>query len=125
VCNGTNAPYGVADWLLTTRPGVFGLLGGWANPTGVALVLLLTLMTACSLPCVRKGGYFQVFYYSHLSYWPFAVLLVLHAPAAWLWLIAPLIVLAAERAHRAAATFAGQGRTVVLDAVTMPSRLGK
>ena len=26
--------YSAADWLLTSTPGLFGLVPGWANPTG-------------------------------------------------------------------------------------------
>ena len=42
------------------RPGVFGLIGGIANPSGVALILILSTMVICSLPFVRRGGYFEV-----------------------------------------------------------------
>ena len=52
--------YTFADWLLTSRPGLFGLLGGCANPTGVALMAILTVMFVCSMTWVRKGGYFEV-----------------------------------------------------------------
>ncbi len=56
-CNGTGAggrgPWEAWEWLLTPRPGVFGLVGGAANPTGVALAASLTIMAVCSLPVVR------------------------------------------------------------------------
>lgn len=48
------------DWLMTSSPGLFGLIGGWANPTGVALMAILTVMYICSMKWVRKGGYFEV-----------------------------------------------------------------
>ena len=52
--------YTFLDWLLTSRPGLFGTVGGVANPTGVALVAVVTVITVCSMTWVRKGGYFEV-----------------------------------------------------------------
>ena len=53
--------WNVYDWLLTIKPGVFGLAKGWANVTGGALITILTIMVICSLPIVRQSGHFQVF----------------------------------------------------------------
>ncbi len=72
--------YTYAEWMFTVRPGLFGLLPGWANPTGVLLEFIMIIIFFSSLECVRRGGYFNLFYYFHLLYWPFMVLLVLHAP---------------------------------------------
>lgn len=48
------------EWLFTTNPGLFGLYPGIANITGWLLCLVLAIMGVCSLPSVRKGGYFEV-----------------------------------------------------------------
>ncbi|XP_030811337.1 NADPH oxidase 5 [Camarhynchus parvulus] len=83
------------DWLLAlreyvrrARPGVGGV-GGTAPQTGLALLALLLAMLACSLPCVRRGGHFEVFYWSHLSYIPVWLLLLLHGPHFWKWFLIP------------------------------------
>ena len=52
--------WSVAEWLLTPYPGVFGLIKGYANITGVLLILVLTIIVICSLPHVRRSGHFQV-----------------------------------------------------------------
>lgn len=52
--------YSMSEWLLTTRPGLFGLVGGGANPTGLALIMILFVMSLCSMPFVRRGGSFEV-----------------------------------------------------------------
>ncbi len=57
---GPGRPYDFGDWLLTSRPGLFGLLGGAANPTGVALMVILVVMVISSMKWMRKGGYFEV-----------------------------------------------------------------
>ena len=59
-CPGDAEPWSYSDWLFTMKPGVFGLCGGMANPTGVALMTSLFIMVICSLPFVRRGGYFEV-----------------------------------------------------------------
>ena len=49
-----------ADWLLTMRPGVFGLVPGCANLTGVLLILVLTTIFIGALRFVRRSGHFEV-----------------------------------------------------------------
>lgn len=52
--------YTLAEWLFTDRPGKFGLVQGLANPTGVALFVILLVMFVCSQAFVRRGGSFEV-----------------------------------------------------------------
>ena len=60
MCNKTGTKWNYGEWLFTSKPGVFGMIGGCANPTGVALISILTIMVLCSLPCVRRSGRFEV-----------------------------------------------------------------
>ncbi len=53
-------PWSYYDWIMTARPNVFGLIDGWANPTGVVLMAIIVVMVICSMPFVRRGGYFEV-----------------------------------------------------------------
>lgn len=58
--------YTITEWLLTDRPAMFGLIEGYANPTGVILIILLMTIMLCSMPFVRRGGCFEVTrYISH------------------------------------------------------------
>lgn len=49
-----------AEWIFTAKPGLFGLVGGWANPTGVILFVIICIMFVCSQAFVRRGGCFEV-----------------------------------------------------------------
>ena len=60
--SGQKTRYSYWEWMLTSKPHVFGLFGGWANPTGILLLLILTVMFICSLPFVRRRGHFEVNY---------------------------------------------------------------
>ena len=60
ICIAKGRPWTFAEWLFTSKPGIFGLVKGWAMPTGVGLVITLTIMSCLSLPCVRMKGHFQV-----------------------------------------------------------------
>ncbi|NXJ09408.1 NOX5 oxidase, partial [Odontophorus gujanensis] len=78
----------LAEFLLTARPGGGGL-SGTAPQTGLALQALLLAMLAFSSPCVRRGGHFELFYWSHLSYVSVWALLFFHAPNFWKWFLVP------------------------------------
>ena len=92
--------YTLTEWMLTTKPGLYGFCGGCANPTGIGLASILLIMFVCSQPFVRRGGSFEIFYWTHLLYIPFWVLVLFHGPNFWKWFIGPLTVYLIERAIR-------------------------
>ena len=53
-------PWSYYEWIMTAKPNLFGLIPGWANPTGVVLMGIIIVMVICSMPFVRRGGYFEV-----------------------------------------------------------------
>ncbi|XP_062062196.1 NADPH oxidase 5 isoform X1 [Lepus europaeus] len=97
------SPFQFWELLLTTRPGI-GWVHGLASPTGVALLLLLLLMVACASACVRRSGHFEVFYWTHLAYLPMWLLLILHGPNFWKWLLVPGTLFFLEKAVGLAAS---------------------
>ena len=131
--------------MFTSKPGLFGLMGGWANPTGVALILILTVMVVCSLPCVRRSGHFeaspsdkattlklqakitnhsQVFYFTHLLYFADFSILALHAKTPWHWIITPVTVYACELLYRLSSMFTDKwGRSIVTSGIVLPSNV--
>ena len=110
-------------WIFTTMPGVFGLQHGFANITGVGLIIILTVMFVCSLSYVRRSGYFQVFYFSHMLYFVYWMFLVVHAPDFWKWIIVPFILFVCEQTWGVLMSFLSRGKTVVSAGVILPSRV--
>ncbi|XP_071869754.1 NADPH oxidase isoform X2 [Bombus fervidus] len=115
--------YTMSEWLLTSRPALFGLIGGYANPTGVILIVLLAVITMCSMPFVRRGGCFEVFYWSHLLYIPFWILTILHGPNFWKWFIGPGTIYMLERIRRIAWSRSQLGKTYISSGLLLPSRV--
>ena len=115
--------YTMSEWLLTDHPGRFGLVNGYANPTGVILVFILAIMTICSMKFVRRGGCFEIFYWSHLLYIPFWVLLILHGPNFWKWFVGPGTIYLLERTQRIAWSRSELGKTYISSGLLLPSKV--
>ena len=124
-CNSTIGaqPWTVAQWLFSRQPNIFGLIPGTANPTGVALMIILSVMFVCSLPFIRRRGHFEIFWYTHNLYWAYFVLLVIHAPQYWMWLILPGVIWIFEMAYRTIHYIFGAGKTVIKAGVILPSKV--
>ncbi|XP_055837078.1 NADPH oxidase 5 isoform X2 [Episyrphus balteatus] len=115
--------YSLAEWLFTSRPGLFGLIKGWANPTGCALIVILMIMFVCSQPFVRRKGSFEVFYWTHLLYVPFWILTIFHGPNFWKWFILPGLVYAVERILRFVWMKSEHGKTYISSGLLLPSKV--
>uniref|UniRef100_A0ACB8E514 Uncharacterized protein n=1 Tax=Sphaerodactylus townsendi TaxID=933632 RepID=A0ACB8E514_9SAUR len=88
--------YCLWEYLLTTRPGI-GWVYGTASLSGLFLQLLVALLFVCSCPFVRKGGHFEVFYWTHLSYVFIWALLIVHGPNFWKWFVVPGFLFLVEK----------------------------
>jgi hypothetical protein len=119
----SRGPWTYYEWLFTTQPGVFGLYPGIANVTGISLIIILTLMVVCSMPFVRRGGQFEVFYFTHLLYVAYWGLLILHAPEFWKWFMAPGIIFLLELSYRMISSWMGKGKTSIFAGVVLPSKV--
>ncbi|XP_044737262.1 NADPH oxidase 5-like [Chrysoperla carnea] len=113
--------YTTAEWLVTTRPGLFGLIPGFANPTGIILVIIFTIMFVCSQAFVRRGGCFEIFYWTHLLYVPFWVLVTLHGPNFWKWFLIPVFIYFVERINRFIWMRTERGKTYISSGLLLPS----
>lgn len=121
VVNANN--YTLNQWLLTTDPKLFGLIPGCANPTGIALAVILFVMFICSQPFVRKSGSFEIFYWTHLLYIPFWILVLFHGPNFWKWFIVPGLIYVIERAIRLIWLRSERGKTYISSGILLPSKV--
>ena len=103
--------------MFTVSPGLYGLIPGWANLTGVLLLIILFVILATSQECVRRGGFFNTFYFCHLLYWPFFILLILHAPNFTYFAVVPGFCIINHILHR---IFYGHTKTIVKKATLLP-----
>ncbi|XP_067631411.1 uncharacterized protein Nox [Eurosta solidaginis] len=115
--------YTIGEWLLTDRPGLFGLIPGCANPTGLALLIILLIMFICSQPFVRRKGSFEVFYWTHLLYIPFWILLLFHGPNFWKWFLVPGLIYIVERLLRFVWMKSEHGKTYISSGLLLPSKV--
>uniref|UniRef100_A0A1I8PMR9 NADPH oxidase 5 n=1 Tax=Stomoxys calcitrans TaxID=35570 RepID=A0A1I8PMR9_STOCA len=115
--------YTIGEWLLTDRPGLFGLIPGCANPTGMALFIILLIMFICSQPFVRRKGSFEVFYWTHLLYIPFWILVLFHGPNFWKWFLVPGIIYIVERVLRFVWMRGDHGKTYISSGLLLPSKV--
>ena len=66
---------------------------------------------------------FQVFYFTHLLYFAYYVLLVLHAPEFWKWLLVPGMIFLLELTYRILSSLMGKGKTNIFAGVVLPSKV--
>ena len=80
------------------------LLGTDVGLSGLIALGALLLMWFFALGFLRRSGWFEAFYFSHLLYVAFFGVLLYHAPDFWKWAAAPLSLFAVEivlrRAHK-------------------------
>jgi len=94
--NSSEPVFTFAELLFTNKSGV-----GWAwaisMPTGWALLFILVIIVIFALPCIRKKGYFQIFYFTHWIHVLYYIILVLHTTHFWKWFLVPFLICLIER----------------------------
>lgn len=65
----------------------------------------------------------QIFYWSHLLYIPFWILMILHGPNFWKWFIGPGIIYLFERSRRIAWSRSQRGKTYISSGLLLPSKV--
>lgn len=118
---GANLTY--AEWLLTTGPKVNGLFPGLANPTGIILFLICIIMGIGAFPCIRQRGHFEVFYWTHVSYLVFFVVMILHCDMTIYWVSLPLFIFLFGKALMIKRWLDGRGKTYAVCGRLLPSKV--
>lgn len=80
------------------------LLGTSSGLTGLILMVVFAVMWIFALDGVRRSGKFELFYFTHMLYFAWFALLLLHGPVFWIWAGVPILGYLAERLIRLRAT---------------------
>lgn len=67
--------------------------------------------------------FFQIFYWTHLLYVPFFLLLILHCPNFWKWFIIPGLLYLCERLYRFSLMRSEHGKTYISSGLLLPSKV--
>ena len=118
-------PLNITGWeFLFSVHTPLGWVGGAAGLTGWILTIILLIIFFCALPCVRRNGYFEVFYWTHNLFVIWYILLILHGPVFWYWFIGPAFIYIIERILRSRFfKLARYGRTYIEEGIILPSKV--
>ena len=117
--------FSYSEWLFTSSPGIFGTIGGYGYPTGVLLSFILLVMMLGALPVIRRRGFFEVFYWSHLCYVLFFLLCIFHAPTIWPWLVLPGAIFLLSKILVFIRLVFGHRKSVAVECTALQSKVTK
>ncbi|XP_022235749.1 NADPH oxidase 5-like [Limulus polyphemus] len=126
ICNFTRISNGnrhLAAWLLFSTETGIGWVKGSACITGWILLVILITMVICALNCIRRRGMFEIFYYTHLLYLAFWIILLLHGPNFWKWFLGPALLFLVETLMKIQMSFSKRGKTCVIKGILLPSKV--
>lgn len=83
------------------------------------------LMLLGALPVIRRQGFFEMFYWTHLNYITFSVLYCLHSPAGLLWFLVPGAVFLLYKLSVFVRLCLGLRSSVALECTALQSRVTK
>ncbi len=89
-----------------------------ANVTGLLLLWVFATMWLYSRERVRRSGSFEAFHFSHMLYFVWLALMLLHGPVFWVWVALPGLGYVIERIVRASAS---SQATRIIEATVLPS----
>ncbi|CAF1133458.1 unnamed protein product [Adineta steineri] len=105
-------------YMFTTKHGI-GWIGDFAPLSGIILCIILIIIVICSMQWIRRGGHFQIFYWTHLLYFPFFVILIIHAENFWKWIIGPLSLFLIEKLYSVLKRYSSHSGRTYLRFVTI------
>jgi predicted ferric reductase/Ca2+-binding EF-hand superfamily protein len=88
--NYSSLPEGMDHYLFSTQAGL----------TGVLLTAVFVVMWVCAMDFVRRGGHFELFYFTHFGFILWFGLALVHGPVFWQWVALPVAAYIVERIIR-------------------------
>ncbi len=76
------------------------------------------------MPFVRNNGYFQAFHWFHMLVIPWLLILIIHAPNFWIWILIPLFCYVLENVLRYRKISSQKfGETYIEESFVLPSKV--
>jgi predicted ferric reductase/Ca2+-binding EF-hand superfamily protein len=88
--NYSSLPESMGYYLFSTQAGL----------TGVLLTAVFVVMWVCTMDFVRRGGHFELFYFTHFGFVLWFGFALFHGPAFWQWVALPVAAYIVERIMR-------------------------
>ncbi|CAM1325380.1 NOX5 (predicted) [Pycnogonum litorale] len=114
--------FSLYEYLFTLKPGI-GWVGGSASVTGWCLLAIIIVIVIAAHPCVRRSHMFEVFFFTHLLFVPYYLLLIIHAPSFWKWFLIPMTLYFLETCNRLREYYTRRGKTYICQASLLPSKV--
>jgi NADPH oxidase 5 len=99
----------------------YSAAGAWAklaNVTGLVLLWTFVMMWLFSRERVRRSGHFEAFHFTHMLYFVWLGLMLVHGPVFWMWVVLPGVGYLVERIVRAGSR---SQPTTLIEAKILPS----
>ncbi|CAF3931944.1 unnamed protein product [Adineta steineri] len=120
---GRRTEHSWSTFMFTTYPDI-GWIGGFTPLSGIILCIILAIIIICSMKWIRHGGHFQVFYWTHLLYLVFYIVLIVHARVFWKWIIVPFTLFVLEKIYSNLTRYSSDnGLTYILSVTIEPSNV--
>lgn len=92
--------------------------------TGIIETVLLIVIIMFASSYVRKRGHFELFHLIHMLTVPWLLIMLLHGPNFWKWLLLPGICYAIEKVLRYRKTRSNKfGDTFIMESYVLPSKV--
>lgn len=93
-------------------------------PTGVFELILLVVILVFASSYIRKKGHFQLFYLMHMLTIPWLLIMLVHGPRFWRWLLLPAFCYIVEKVLRYRKVRSNKfGDTFITESYVLPSKV--
>lgn len=92
--------------------------------TGIIETIILIVIIVFASSYVRKRGHFELFYLAHMLTIPWLLIMLLHAPNFWKWLLLPGLCYTIEKVLRYRKIRSNKfGDTFIMESYVLPSKV--
>ncbi|XP_023339063.1 NADPH oxidase 5 [Eurytemora carolleeae] len=91
----------------------------------VQYIIFFIILLCGAIPWIRENGYFEVFYFTHLSYIFFWILLIVHEENFWIWFLLPGTIFIISKLYGIAKILLGSNKSYAVQLHSLSSKVTK